>query len=94
MDDFLEELIESLVAMGNNQSTLVREVVVNVVDDLYSHVRFTCSCDLFRLLGGTNRGLLLAFTIRCCNTLTESNSQTNTWVPNFNQQHCFVLMIG
>ena len=39
VNNLLEELIESLVAMGNDKSTLIREVVVDVVDYLHGHVR-------------------------------------------------------
>ena len=55
--DFLEELIEGLVAVRYYQSSLVRKVVIDVVYYLYCHVRLsrpyfgyvlkTSQCSLF-----------------------------------------------
>ena len=43
IDDFLEELIQSLVTVRHYQSSLVGEVVVNVVYHLYRHVSLPCT---------------------------------------------------
>ena len=43
IDDFLEELIQSLVTVRHYKSSLVWEVVVNVVYHLYRHVSLPCT---------------------------------------------------
>ncbi len=42
-DDLLKELVERLIAVSDNQRALLREVVVNVGDDLDSHIGLTRS---------------------------------------------------
>eukprot|EP00116_Pleurobrachia_bachei_P015890 sb/3476152/ len=39
--DLLEELIESLVAVCNYEGALIGKVMVEIVDDLYSHICFS-----------------------------------------------------
>src|SRR2546423_741517 len=38
-DDFLEELIESLVTMGDEENSLMRKVVIQKVDNLCGYIR-------------------------------------------------------
>jgi hypothetical protein len=39
--DFLKQLVQRLIGVGDNQSTLRREVVVDVGYDLHGHISFT-----------------------------------------------------
>lgn len=41
--DLFEEVVQSGVAVGHHDRTLVRERVIQVADDLDRHVRFPCS---------------------------------------------------
>ena len=40
-DDFLKQLVQCLITMRNKQSTLSREVMVDVIDDLGCNVCFS-----------------------------------------------------
>ena len=51
VDDLLEELIESLVAMGYNKGPLLGEIVVDVVNYLNCNICFTCTWRGMRGLG-------------------------------------------
>jgi len=43
VDDLLKDLVQGLVRMGNEESVLVRKIVVEVRDDLHCHVSLASS---------------------------------------------------